>query len=173
MSSLLFEKSDSPRLRQVVNYGRMLHTCMATGKSFCASGGKNTSTAFFGNGWLPVGGVPTSMMCSCAKEKKYKWETRRFRYKNADDIKICCPYYVINISHLPSSLASDSEAEQSRLLCIPLHLELGKAGSMAFNGLRNLSVNRVELHGSNHPILLKKAKQRTQICICNWQANQC
>lgn len=39
-----------------------LHTCMATGKSFCASGGKNTSTAFFGNGWLPVGGVPTSII---------------------------------------------------------------------------------------------------------------
>jgi len=39
-------------------------TCMATGKSFMASGGKKTSTAFFGKGLLPVGGVPTSIMCS-------------------------------------------------------------------------------------------------------------
>lgn len=45
-------------------------TCMATGKSFWASGGKKTSTAFFGNGWLPVAGVPTSMMCNCVKERK-------------------------------------------------------------------------------------------------------
>lgn len=44
---------------------------MATGKSFWASGGKKTSTAFFGNGWLPVGGVPTSMMCNCIKWKRY------------------------------------------------------------------------------------------------------
>lgn len=47
-------------------------TCMATGKSFWASGGKKTSTAFFGNGWFPVGGVPTSMICSC-KQKPKRW----------------------------------------------------------------------------------------------------
>lgn len=39
-------------------------TCMATGKSVCASGGKNTSTAFLVKGWLPAWGWPTSMMCS-------------------------------------------------------------------------------------------------------------
>jgi hypothetical protein len=33
---------------------------MATGKSFWASGGKNTSTAFLVNGWLPCVGWPTS-----------------------------------------------------------------------------------------------------------------
>jgi len=38
------------------------HTCMATGKSFDASGGKKTSTAFLGKGWFPAGGDPTSMM---------------------------------------------------------------------------------------------------------------
>lgn len=43
----------------------MCCTCIATGKSFWASGGKKTSTAFLGNGWFPVGGVPTSMICSC------------------------------------------------------------------------------------------------------------
>ena len=35
-------------------------TCIATGKSFWASAGKNTSTAFLGNGWLPAGVWPTS-----------------------------------------------------------------------------------------------------------------
>ena len=39
-------------------------TCMATGKSFCASGGKKTSTAFLEKAVLPDGGVPTSMTCS-------------------------------------------------------------------------------------------------------------
>ena len=38
-------------------------TCMATGKSFCASGGKKMSTAFLVKGWLPAGGVPTSITC--------------------------------------------------------------------------------------------------------------
>ena len=36
-----------------------LPTCIATGKSLWASGGKKTSTAFFWNGEFPVGGVPT------------------------------------------------------------------------------------------------------------------
>lgn len=31
-------------------------TCIATGKSVWASGGKNTSTAFLVNGWFPVAG---------------------------------------------------------------------------------------------------------------------
>ncbi len=39
-------------------------TCMATGKSFWASGGKKTSTAFFWNGVFPEGGLPTSIMCN-------------------------------------------------------------------------------------------------------------
>lgn len=34
---------------------------MATGKSFCASAGKKTSTAFLGKGWLPAGVWPTSV----------------------------------------------------------------------------------------------------------------
>lgn len=59
-------------------------------------------------------------------------------------------------SHLPPSLASDSEAEKGRLLCVALDLELGKACCVAFNGLRNLPVNRVQLHGSHHPVLLKR-----------------
>lgn len=140
---------------------------MATGKSFWASGGKNTSTAFFGNGWLPVGGVPTSMICNCVKGKK-KWERDSdFNAIWRSCSKSCFPHYVINTNHLPSSLPSDSEAEQSGLLCIPLHLELGKAGSMAFNGLRNLSVNRVQLHGSNYTILLKTVKH-TLICLLTY-----
>ena len=44
-------------------------TCMATGKSVCASGGKNTSTAFLTNGWFPAAGWPTSMMCNCQQRQ--------------------------------------------------------------------------------------------------------
>ena len=44
-------------------------TCIATGKSFCASGGKNTSTAFFWNAWFPDGGLPTSIMCNFPPKK--------------------------------------------------------------------------------------------------------
>ena len=40
----------------------LLFTCIATGKSLEASGGKNTSTAFFGKGWFPAAGVPTSII---------------------------------------------------------------------------------------------------------------
>lgn len=57
-------------------------------------------------------------------------------------------------SHLSSSLASDGEAEQSGLLCVALHLELGKAGGVALNGLRHLPVYGVQLHGSHHTVLL-------------------
>ena len=39
-------------------------TCIATGKSACASGGKKTSTDLFGKGWFGAFGVPTSIMCS-------------------------------------------------------------------------------------------------------------
>ena len=52
--------SGFPELRKTV----VPVTCIATGKSFCASGGKKTSTAFFWKGEFPVGGVPTSMMWS-------------------------------------------------------------------------------------------------------------
>lgn len=44
-------------------------TCMATGKSFWASGGNSTSTAFLVNGWFPAGGVPTSMTCNCRQDQ--------------------------------------------------------------------------------------------------------
>ena len=44
-------------------------TCMATGKSFWASGGNSTSTAFLVNGWFPAGGVPTSITCSCQQDQ--------------------------------------------------------------------------------------------------------
>lgn len=57
--------------------------------------------------------------------------------------------------HLSSSLAPHSKAEQSWLFCVSFNLELGEAGSMAFNGLRNLSFNGVELHGSHHSVLLQ------------------
>ena len=57
-----FEVSKTIKFECIEN--KMVHTCIATGKSFCASGGKNTSTAFFWNAWFPEGGVPTSIMCN-------------------------------------------------------------------------------------------------------------
>lgn len=51
---------------------RSFPTCIATGKSVWASGGKNTSTAFFANGWFPVAGWPTSMMCNWKKRTRYR-----------------------------------------------------------------------------------------------------
>ena len=55
---------DTHRVEEVQTQICFILTCIATGKSFCASGGKKTSTAFFWNGEFPEGGVPTSIMCS-------------------------------------------------------------------------------------------------------------
>lgn len=60
-------------------------TCIATGKSFCASGGKNTSTAFLEKGWLPVGGLPASMMWS------YKRKIRKECQKIWIGVAHCLP----------------------------------------------------------------------------------
>lgn len=67
--STTFHATDFSLLKQAAQLHK--HTCMATGKSFWASGGKKTSTAFLGNGWLPVGGVPTSMMCNYDEDKTF------------------------------------------------------------------------------------------------------
>lgn len=72
----------------MVQLARSRLTCIATGKSFWASGGKNTSTAFFGKGWFPVGGVPTSMMCNCrggGKQRNKRWDTHKQRMLNPND----------------------------------------------------------------------------------------
>lgn len=63
------------------------------------------------------------------------------------------------LRYLSSSLPSDSETEQSGLFCVALHLELSEAGSVAFDRLGNLSVDRVELHGSHHTVLLGRETQ--------------
>lgn len=139
-------------------------TCMATGKSFCASGGKKTSTAFFGNGWFPVGGVPTSMMCSLeAKATKFSHtdpaEVNSMRHHPDPACRFCCK------SYFSSRLSTDSEAEQSRLLSVSLHLELCEPGGVSLDGLRHLSVHRVELHGSDNAVLLRSREQSTLAAI--------
>lgn len=55
-------------------------TCIATGKSFCASGGKNTSTAFLVNGWFPWGGWPTSIMWSYRDRNKLHKFWRKLQF---------------------------------------------------------------------------------------------
>ena len=45
-------------------HARTHNTHTRTGKSSCAYGEKVISTALFWKGWLPSGGVPTSMICN-------------------------------------------------------------------------------------------------------------
>lgn len=103
--SLMFTLCES-LLAENVN----IQTCMATGKSFWASGGKKTSTAFLGNGWFPVGGVPTSMMCNCMKVKTGQGSLKKTKQKQNQIPEDPFSKHFVNY-HLPSSLASDSKAE--------------------------------------------------------------
>lgn len=154
-------------------------TCMATGKSFWASGGKKTSTAFFGNGWFPVGGVPTSMICSYKQTNRHSDKSRQdlflntflcfidFHFSNESILifiieVVCLALCSNNKSYLSSCLSSHSKAEQGGLLSIILHLELCKASGVTLDGLRHLSVHWVQLHCSNYTILLKRRK-RSQV----------
>ena len=63
------------------------------------------------------------------------------------------------VNHLSSGLASHSEAEQSGLLRVALHLELGEAGGVALDGLGHLPVHGVQLHGADHTVLLKRERR--------------
>lgn len=56
--------------------------------------------------------------------------------------------------HLSTSSPPDRKAEQSGGLSVPIHLELSEAGSMTLNWLTDFTFNRVELHGTNNPVLL-------------------
>ena len=66
-------------------------------------------------------------------------------------------------SYLSSGLSPHSEAEQSGLLCVALHLELGEARSVAFDGLGNLPVHRVQLHGPHHTVLLVHRREGKEL----------
>lgn len=123
---------------------------MATGKSFCASGGKKTSTAFLGNGWFPVGGVPTSMMCSWNEQNQSQ------TYRVSGNVWVCFS----SNSYFSSCLSSHSKAEQSWLFGVALHLKLCKASGVSFDGLWHLPVHWIQLHGSNHTVLLQKKVQK-------------
>lgn len=59
---------------------------------------------------------------------------------------------------LSSSLTSNSKAKQCGFFSISLHLELSKACSMALDRLRHLPVHRVQLHCSDHTVLLQRNK---------------
>lgn len=48
--------SESQTCAEQMSIEALFFTCIATGKSVWASGGKNTSTAFFVNGWFPAAG---------------------------------------------------------------------------------------------------------------------
>ena len=65
LTSLILNTSFS--LAKVID----VRTCIATGKSRAASGGKFSSTAFFKMAWLPSAGCPTSITCSCSCENNH------------------------------------------------------------------------------------------------------
>ena len=54
----------------------------------------------------------------------------------------------------PSCSSSHSETEQGGLLLISLHLELTEGSRVALNGLGDVPLHAVELHGPDHPVVL-------------------
>ena len=54
----------------------------------------------------------------------------------------------------PSCSSSHSETEQGGLLLISLHLELTEGSRVALNGLGDVPLHAVELHGPHHPVVL-------------------
>ena len=99
-------------------------TCIATGKSLVASGGKKTSTAFFWNGGLGAW-CPISTMCNYVISDDWTWGT-----------------------HLCADSGPNGERKQLAWLCCTFLLNTGERCSVAFYGLWNTSFNWVKLHGS-------------------------
>ena len=54
----------------------------------------------------------------------------------------------------PSCSSSHSETEQGGLLLISLHLELTEGSRVALNGLGDVPLHAVQLHGPHHPVVL-------------------
>lgn len=80
----------------------------------------------------------------CPDPTRHDWfPTRRFCFK----------------SYFSPCLSADSEAEQSWLFRVSLHLELCEPGGVSLNGLGHLPVHRVELHGSDDAVLLRSREQ--------------
>ena len=69
----------------------------------------------------------------------------------------------VDESYLSSGLSPHGEAEQSGLLRVALHLELGEAGGVAFDGLGHLPVHRVQLHGAHHTVLLEQRREGKEL----------
>ena len=51
-----------------------------------------------------------------------------------------------------------SEAEESRLVGVSLHLELHEGRGVALDRLGHLPLHRVELHGSDHAVLVGRRR---------------
>ena len=71
-----------------------------------------------------------------------EWRVASWRGSHLDDVKFS------------SSGSSDSEAEQGGLLLVSLHLELTEGRGVALDGLGDVPLHTVELHGSDHPVVL-------------------
>ena len=57
-------------------------------------------------------------------------------------------------THLSSLSASHGEAEERRLVLVSGHLELREGGGVTFDGLTDLALDRVQLHGADDAVLL-------------------
>ena len=57
-------------------------------------------------------------------------------------------------THLSTGGGAHGEAEERGLGGVTLHLELGKAGGVALDGLADLALDRVELHGTDNTLRL-------------------
>ena len=55
---------------------------------------------------------------------------------------------------LASSGSSHSKTEEGGLLLVSLHLELTEGRGVALDGLGDVPLHTVELHGSDHPVVL-------------------
>ena len=69
-------------------------------------------------------------------------------------------YPPVSSSHLATSLAAHSKAEESGGFGVALHLKLSEGCSMSLDGLGHLPVHRVQLHGPHHTVLLQDRGER-------------
>ena len=70
-------------------------------------------------------------------------------------IHFCQQICIFYCSHLPTLRTTNSKWEQCWFMWVTLNLELCECCSMAFDRLTDFSFHRVQLHCTNHTVLLK------------------
>ena len=72
------------------------------------------------------------------------------RSSNLDDVQ------------LATGSSSYREAEERALLSVTLHLELAEGGGVTLDGLGDVPLDAVELHGANHTVVLGRDTDQQQ-----------